>query len=114
MRTKQKKDDEHDLCRREAGPLVHENTESDFHSEYSLDVPSIGVGRLRTSGAWVLMMLMAEGKGQREQILVEVMKRLNITPERLRKVMDDKGCPHCGISLLLHEDREGDEKGKCF
>lgn len=83
-------------------------------SDIFLDIPSIGVGRLRTSGAWILLMLVAESKGQREEIIARILTELDITPERIRKVMDDKGCPKCGMSLLMHEGRKDGKKGQCF
>lgn len=80
------------------------------NSDIFIDIPSVGFGTHRSSGTWMLLMLMAEDKPYRENIIADLMTRLDITPERIRKVMDDKACPKCGISLLAHEDNDG----RCF
>jgi len=78
--------------------------------EIQIEVPSIGVGTMRTSGAWIVLMLAAEDPFQRPQILLEVMKRLGISIQDLQDQQDDKPCGNCGISLLLHRGNGG----KCF
>ena len=75
-----------------------------------IEVPSIGVGTMRTSGAWIVLMLAAETPGMRTSIILEVMKRLGISIQDLQDQQDDKPCGNCGISLLSHRDRGG----KCF
>ena len=74
------------------------------------DIPSIGVGEMRTVGVWIIIMLAAEDERTRSQIILEVMEHLGISIDDLQAEANDKGCPHCGISLLSHKKNDG----KCF
>lgn len=74
------------------------------------EIPSVGVGTMRTSAAWIILMLAAEDEVTRPLIILEVMKHLEMTVEELQEVSQDKACTKCGISLLAHK-RNG---GKCF
>ena len=76
-----------------------------------LHIPSIGVGVMRTSCSWIVLMLMAENdKLCQEQVIVEAMKQLEITPEDIAAQYHDKTCGQCGMSLRLHADNDGE----CF
>lgn len=76
--------------------------------DIQLNIPSIGVGTLRTSATWIAVMLMAEDNPA--QILAGIMKELSITPEQVSDEYHDKMCSKCGMSLLLHRDNNGE----CF
>jgi hypothetical protein len=75
--------------------------------DIQIEVPSIGVGTMRTSGAWLVLMLAAEEPFQRPQILLEVMECLGISIQDLQDQQDDKPCGNCGISLLAHRATGG-------
>lgn len=75
-----------------------------------IEIPSVGVGEMRASASWLIVMLSAEDPSMRPAIILETMKYLGITIEDLQAQADDKMCPQCGISLLAHEQNNG----KCF
>ena len=80
------------------------NQNKDGKGNIEIDIPSIGAGRMRTSGAWMLLMLAAETRSMRPMIILEVMKRLEIRISDLQEVLDDKPCENCGVSLLAHSN----------
>lgn len=71
--------------------------------DFKIHIPSIGTGISRTSASWITFMLMAENcKSTQEQIIVEAMRQLGITPEDILAEWNDKACPECGMSLRSH------------
>jgi len=70
-----------------------------------LNIPSIGAGTLRTAATWIAVMLMAESDAI--NVISEVMKELDITPEQITDEYYDEACPHCGCSLLAHRENNG-------
>ena len=76
--------------------------------ETRINIPSIGLGTLRTGATWIAVILMAEDDPAK--VLTSVMKELKITPEEIHDDFYDKACSKCGISLLAHRDNYGE----CF
>lgn len=75
----------------------------------TIEIPSIGVGQMRTSCSWIVLMLMAENsKRTQEKIIVEAMRQLDIAPEDIADQYHDKTCDSCGISIRLHRDNNGE------
>jgi len=75
-----------------------------------IEIPSVGVGTLRTTASWLIVMLAAEEPDIRPDIILEAMKYLRITIEDLKEYQKDKACPRCGMSLRMHKKNGG----KCF
>jgi hypothetical protein len=73
-----------------------------------IEIPSVGVGTLRASGSWIILMLASETESQRLQIILEVMARLGISLEDLEREYNDSMCPRCGVSTYYHE---GNKRG---
>lgn len=84
-----------------ANALSHKSIESE------LNIPSIGFGTLRSSGTWILLMLMAEDSEYRKRIIVDIIEKLEISIDDLRELQNDKACDKCGMSIRLHKDNEG-------
>lgn len=70
------------------------------------DIPSIGVGTLRTSATWIAVMLMAEDNPA--EILADTIKELGISPEEIFDYYHDEMCASCGMSKLLHRQNNGE------
>jgi len=80
-------------------------------NQMKIEIPSIGTGVMRISCSWIVMMLMAENsKLTQEQVIVEALRQLAITPEDIAKQYHDKMCDQCGMSLRVHKDNNGE----CF
>ncbi len=88
-----------------------QDKEDDFGNlPAQINIPTLGVGTLRASGSWIAIMLMAEDERQRADIIVEVMKTLNITISDLDEAWFDSMCPKCGMSMRKHKSNYGN----CF
>ena len=88
--------------------MVGELSTKNRKQSIEFDIPSIGLGTLRTSATWIVLMLMAEDNP--EQIIAGVLKELGISPEDISDHYHDSMCNKCGMSLLLHKQNGGN----CF
>ena len=76
--------------------------------ETRINIPSIGVGELRTGATWIAVMLMTEDNPA--QVIASVMKELKITPQEVHDEYYDEACEKCGLSKLAHRNNNGE----CF
>lgn len=72
-----------------------------------VEVPSIGLGTMRSSGTYIVLLLQLEREGIRAGILVQAAKRLGISLEELVDEYTDTACTECGVSILSHRKDGG-------
>lgn len=62
------------------------------------DLPSCGLGTMRTSGTYIGALLQLEhSHWYRVGILAEVMKAIGVTPEEIADEFSHVACSHCGM-----------------
>ena len=74
-----------------------------------VDIPSIGLGVMRTSSTIIAVLLQAEDNHSRKEILANMMKQFGFDPQDIAELYHDKSCSKCGISLYMHK-----KHGGCF
>jgi len=70
-----------------------------------IDVDStFSTGTMRTCGAWIGIMLQAEDKETRKEIIVDLVNAFGMDFDDLKRLSltKDVMCDHCGISMYLH------------
>ncbi len=76
----------------------------------TVEFKASGLGHMRSTGEFILLLLSIEDASHRTAILCDVAKSMGISLQDFSDEYLDEGCARCGISLLAHRRRGGD----CF
>jgi len=73
--------------------------------------PQVGIGKVYTTAAIIMMILHLEGHDNRANIIANVMKEMKIDLEDVEGWYKDSMCNKCGMSKYMHKKNNN---GKCF
>lgn len=69
-----------------------------------IEIPSVGLGTMRTGATLMAILLQAEPESHRPEIMADLLSMFGISGADISDIQNSVSCSNCGMAGYLHEN----------